>query len=348
MVGGKQPAIRQVTLTEENDVGSLSYTGYEVVGTAEDGLVFRRNVFVVLSYLVPILMIAPSVLAFPLYASLVEGTGNTATTLAYLIGELGLFLGGVAGLISRGEVEDFLVEKFVQLPQPPPGFATRELAQEWLDDVEELQRSERSLTATKRVRAGVVQRSNEKFEKELEGLRAEQARKEQLRLISELGSGIPSRVDTEKRYSGLLAEVGAYYSDPLQILEYPSLNDSSLSEATANFLKAKEHADIMRSSGSDLDFWASVRDCAVAWKEAWEDARKKRLTVFNARQQEAVMSARKLLANALDQTNPEPVRREFLQKAVRKLQGLITLPARATEALERGVRPQIEAEGSHT
>ncbi|MFI9206320.1 hypothetical protein [Streptomyces sp. NPDC053048] len=79
----------------------------------------------------------------------------------------------------------------------------------------------------------------------------------------------------------------------------------------------------------------------IAWKAADEHARRAGVEHLPAAEQKAILQARKLLESALHDGGTEHERRLAYQHAMRLIDGAVSVPRKATGALEYISRPSL-------
>ncbi|MET8676091.1 hypothetical protein ABZW18_00405 [Streptomyces sp. NPDC004647] len=148
----------------------------------------------------------------------------------------------------------------------------------------------------------------------------------------------------EVGHDAVRAAYGGYLADVLEWLDRPALEDVSVPQ-TAALLHALDGADDAQR-GDDVDAYCqAVAALKTAWKAADAHARKTGTRHLPAAERKAIDQARKLLATALDTGGASDERRAAYAKARRLLEGVLTIPPQASEALDSRHRLSLPHRG---
>ena len=196
---------------------------------------------------------------------------------------------------------------------------------------------------------GSIARYNEKRRRdkiELARIKAN-AKTEQLRLTkaskSQIAKTLAAHDDVNKRWFD-------YEVDLATIIDYPLMTDLR-EPLTLQFHKAKLHADNVRPDDPDelldaevyAEYREAVQAYALAFDAAEREAKRRKQTNFNPVERAALNRARKLVMIAMDDAATPAERQAAYRKARSELDGLISLPAVSTMALEQRIAGALES-----
>ena len=141
----------------------------------------------------------------------------------------------------------------------------------------------------------------------------------------------------------------AYELDADKLLDFPLMTDMR-DPLTAEFHKAKLRADLLRPAKAEdlLDdresaarYLASVEDYTTAFDTAETEAMRRRRSDFSPDGQQRIARARSLLSVASDDGASQNEREQAYALACRELDGLVVLPPRTRDVIERGIAGQL-------
>jgi hypothetical protein len=147
----------------------------------------------------------------------------------------------------------------------------------------------------------------------------------------------------KEKFNKIREMYGAYMSDPLEVLTYPTLNDPC-EQTTAAFTRAYAAASDLfnqEDTPEDVLYDASL-DVEAAWGQAWYKAKTVGDSALGERERTAVRKAHALLSRALDSGASPFERQASYLKAKELLVGVVTLPRAAYASIERPLR-QLES-----
>lgn len=142
----------------------------------------------------------------------------------------------------------------------------------------------------------------------------------------------------------------AYELDLVNVLDFPMMIDLT-EPLTADFHRAKRHADLARPSGAqDLvddpvghdAYRAAVLAYAAAFDAAEAEARRRRRSDFDRAERDRIERAQRLLALALDEAGSAAERRQAYRRARAELDGVLALPTATVDATEQRIAGALE------
>ncbi|WP_424892337.1 hypothetical protein [Streptomyces sp. XH2] len=149
----------------------------------------------------------------------------------------------------------------------------------------------------------------------------------------------------EARHDAVLEAYGTYESDLLAVLDRPALADVTVPTTERLIHALTEAADARRADRTTSDgaaaYQRAVTALEIAWKAADEHARRSGIEHLPPAEQKSIAQARKLLASALHDGGTEHERRLAYQRAMRLIDGAISVPRQAVAALEHISRPSL-------
>ncbi|GAB2717846.1 hypothetical protein [Kitasatospora kifunensis] len=151
------------------------------------------------------------------------------------------------------------------------------------------------------------------------------------------------RTAVEARHDAVLDAYGEFTSDILAILERPCLADVSVQE-TADLIHALAAAADARSLAGpsvDADYGRAVTALEIAWQVADARARKVGTSHLPKPERAAIVQARRLLQTALGDGVSENERQLAYQHAMRLIDGVVTIPQQAKEAIAGPTRHRM-------
>ncbi|TRW89007.1 ATP-dependent DNA helicase RecQ [Mycolicibacterium sp. 018/SC-01/001] len=140
-----------------------------------------------------------------------------------------------------------------------------------------------------------------------------------------------------------------YELDAAKVLDYPLMTDLR-DPLTERFHRAKLRADFLRPADvldllEDRDALRSYVDAvgeyATAFDIAEGEARRRKRAAFTTEEQDRLTRAQRLLRVAADTAATPQERERAYRLAQRELDGLLVLPERARNALERGIGGEL-------
>ena len=143
-----------------------------------------------------------------------------------------------------------------------------------------------------------------------------------------------------------------YELDIAKLIDYPLMTDMR-EPLTFDFHRAKREVEAVRPTDraelADPDrlseYRAAVRAYEAAFDLAEQEARRRRAADFSAAEQQALLRAKKFIALADDPAASHAERQSAYRRATRELQGLVVLPAAATDAVEQRIAGALGAAG---
>lgn len=141
----------------------------------------------------------------------------------------------------------------------------------------------------------------------------------------------------------------AYELDVARLIDYPMMSDMR-EPLTVDFHRAKRHADGLRPATPKglkdperfAEYRRAVDELALAFEVLEGEARRRRTSDFSAGEREVLARAKQLIAMAEDRGATREERRLAYRRAMRELEGLVAVPERATEEMERRIAGQLE------
>lgn len=139
-----------------------------------------------------------------------------------------------------------------------------------------------------------------------------------------------------------------YLSDPVQVLNYPKLNDKT-DPTTKAFLSDLGSANKLRPENKNIysyrdpsDYSASVNELTVSWNGALQYAKTKRWGDFTEEQVERLRRAQGHLNKVLDINGNENERQMSYKALLKEINGLIVLPKTSLLAIEKKSQLQLQ------
>lgn len=140
----------------------------------------------------------------------------------------------------------------------------------------------------------------------------------------------------------------SYELDAVRLLEYPLITDMR-EEVTVAFHKAKRLADSLRPDEAahvtDRETQREYRDAVTAYASAFDiaeaEAKRVRQGAFSTDERAKIATALKMLRLALDEGASPDERQSAYQRVRREIDGLIVLPAGATDLVEDRIARQL-------
>ncbi|MEW5809298.1 MAG: hypothetical protein AB1925_07580 [Actinomycetota bacterium] len=140
-----------------------------------------------------------------------------------------------------------------------------------------------------------------------------------------------------------------YELDAAKVLDYPLMTDlrDPLTERfhraklRADFLRPADVADLLEDRDALRAYVDAVGEYATAFDIAEAEARRRKRAAFSAEEQDRLTRAQRLLRVAADTAATPQERDRAYRLAQRELDGLLVLPERARQALERGISGEL-------
>lgn len=151
-----------------------------------------------------------------------------------------------------------------------------------------------------------------------------------------------------KTHDKVQGDYANYLADPVQVLNYPKLNDKT-DPVTKSFLSDLGSANTLRPDSPKVyayrdpsDYTDAVTDLDVSWTGALEHAKTVRWKGFSADEIERLKRAQSHLSKVLDPNGNENERQISYRQLLKEIKGLIVLPKTSLLAIEKKSQLQLQ------